>query len=442
MIRPLSSAQDAEYVSARVAKAFQTTSRLPAHQRAKVLLAISDGLQRRREEFAALITEEVLKPLKEARREMDRAIFTFRWASEETKRFGGEWLPLDLDANGEGRLAVVRRFARGPCLFITPFNFPINLVAHKIAPAIAVGASFILKPAPQAPRCAKALGELIAEAGWPDDAFAVSSCPNELAEGLVQDERFAVLSFTGSAAVGWKLKSLAGKKLVLLELGGNGGVIVGPDADLNWAAARCAWGAYYYSGQVCISVQRIFAHEKVYDRFKDLFLKNTAELKIGDPANEGTDVGPLIDDRSADRIDSWVKEALSGGGRLVVGGKRDGRVIVPTLVEDAPATCKLASEEAFGPVATIEKVPSLERAFELISAGAYGLQAGVFTRDLASVLAAWERLPMGGIIVNDIPAYRSDAMPYGGNRDSGTGREGVRYAMEEFTEPRTLVLRA
>ncbi len=441
VIRPLSSTQDAEDVVARVAKAFETTSRLPAHKRAAVLLAISEGLQKRREEFAALIVEEVHKPLKEARREMDRAIFTFRWASEETKRFGGEWLPLDLDANGEGRIAIVRRFARGPCLFITPFNFPINLVAHKIAPAIAVGASFVLKPAPQAPKCGEALGKLIVEAGWPDEACAVCPCSNELAEGLVRDDRFAVLSFTGSAAVGWKLKAISGKKQVLLELGGNGGVIVGADADLNWAAARCAWGAYYYSGQVCISVQRIFVHEKIYDRFKDLLLRNMGELKLGDPKNEATDIGPLIDDRSADRIDAWIKEALTGGGRLVAGGKREGRVITPTLVEDAPATCKLAREEAFGPVATIEKVSNLEQAFELISAGSYGLQAGVFTKDVSTVLAAWERLPMGGIIVNDIPAYRSDAMPYGGNRDSGTGREGVRYAMEEFTEPRTLVLR-
>ncbi|MBI5202635.1 MAG: aldehyde dehydrogenase family protein, partial [Elusimicrobia bacterium] len=219
------------------------------------------------------------------------------------------------------------------------------------------------------------------------------------------------------------------------------GVIVGADADLNWAAARCAWGAYYYSGQVCISVQRIFVHEKVYAQFKDLLLKNMAELKLGDPKNEATDIGPLIDDRSADRVDSWVKEALAGGGRLIAGGKREGRVISPTLVEDAPSTCKLAREEAFGPVATIEKVPSLERAYDLITEGAYGLQAGIFTKDVGAIMAAWDRLPMGGLIVNDIPAYRSDAMPYGGNRDSGPGREGVKYAMEEFTEPRTLVLR-
>ncbi|MBI4346267.1 MAG: aldehyde dehydrogenase family protein, partial [Elusimicrobia bacterium] len=264
MFKPLSTPAEAQDVVAKVAKAFESSSRLPAHARAKILLAVSDGLARRKEEFASLIVEEVAKPLKEARREMDRAIFTFRWASEETKRFGGEWLPLDLDAAGEGRLAVVRRFARGPCLFITPFNFPVNLVAHKVAPAIAVGAPFLLKPAPQAPKCAVALGELIFEAGWPDEACAVCPTSNELAESLVKDDRFAVLSFTGSAAVGWKLKALAGKKQVLLELGGNGGVIVGPDADLNWAAARCAWGAYYYSGQVCISVQRIFAHEKVY----------------------------------------------------------------------------------------------------------------------------------------------------------------------------------
>lgn len=442
MIKPLSTVAEAGEVAGRLAKSFQASSRLPAHARAKILLAVSEGLQKRREEFAALITEEVQKPLKEARREMDRAIFTFRWASEEAKRFGGEWLPLDLDANGEGRLAVVRRFPKGPCLLITPFNFPINLVAHKVAPAIAVGAPFLLKPAPQAPRCGKLLGELVREAGYPDEAFAVCPCGNDVAEALVKDDRFAVLSFTGSAAVGWKLKSIAGKKHVLLELGGNGSVIVGPDADLNWAAARCAWGAYYYSGQVCISVQRIFVHEKVYDQFKQLFLKNVAELKLGDPKDERTDVGPLIDDRSAERIEAWVGEAVAAGGRTVLAGKRQGRLIAPTLVEDVPAKCKLATEEAFGPVATIEKVPTLEDAFERAASGGYGLQAGVFTQNIRAVMDAWTRLPVGGVIVNDIPAYRSDAMPYGGNRDSGVGREGARYAMEEFTELRTLVLRA
>ncbi|MBI4424952.1 MAG: aldehyde dehydrogenase family protein [Elusimicrobia bacterium] len=441
-LRPLRTIEEAAEAAAGAAKGFAESSRLPAHARAKALLHVSEGLAGRKEELARLVTEEVGKPLKEARRELDRAIFTFRWASEEAQRFGGEWLPLDLDANGEGRLAIVRRFPRGPCLFITPFNFPVNLVAHKVAPAMAVGASFVLKPAPQAPKVAGVLAELLRESGYPEAASTVCPCPNEVAEALVKDGRFAVLSFTGSAAVGWKLRALAAKKQVLLELGGNGCVVIGPDADLPWAAARCAWGAFYYSGQVCISVQRIIAHETVFARFKDLFLKNVAELKVGEPSDEHTDVGPLIDDRAAERVESWVAEAAAGGGRVILGGKRTGRLLPPTLVEEPPQTCKLAREEAFGPVATLEKVATLELAFDRVAASAYGLQAGLFTRDIGVILRAWERLPVGGLIVNDIPSYRSEAMPYGGNRDSGIGREGVRYAMEEFTEPRTLVLRS
>jgi acyl-CoA reductase-like NAD-dependent aldehyde dehydrogenase len=300
---------------------------------------------------------------------------------------------------------------------------------------------FVLKPAPQAPRTALKLAKLILDAGWPKDAIAVVSAPVEAAEALVRDDRFAVLSFTGSAKVGWYLKSIAGKKHVLLELGGNAGVFVARDADVPWAAARCAWGAYYYSGQVCISVQRILVEAPVYQEFKDLFLKNVAELKIGDPLDEKTDIGPLIDTKSADRVADWIKEAVAGGGKCILGGKRTGDVISPTLIEDAPDSCKLSCEEAFGPVATLEKVDTRVRAFEKMSTGSYGLQAGVFTNDLNSVLTAWNKIPVGGLIVNDIPSFRSDAMPYGGTRDSGTGREGARYAMEEFTELRTLVIK-
>lgn len=441
LVRDQITSQETAKVVQSVAASYEKVSRSAAHLRSSVLQKVSEGIRADREGFARLICEEVLKPIKEARREVDRSIFTFQWASEEAKRFGGEWLPLDFDANTEGRVALVRRFSRGPCLFITPFNFPLNLVAHKVAPAIAVGSPFVLKPAPQAPRTATKLGELILSAGWPSEAFAVLPCSNEVAESMVRDERFKVLSFTGSASVGWKLKSLAGKKHVVLELGGNAGVVVAPDADIPWAAARCAWGAYYYSGQVCISVQRIFVHEKVYDEFRDLFLKNVRELKQGDPKDEGTDVGPLINEEAAQRIETWIQEAAQGGGKILLGGARKGSHIPPTLVENAPADSRLSKEEAFGPVATLERVGSIEGALEKLAGSAYGLQAGVFTRDLTSVFKAWSSVPVGGLIVNDIPSFRSDAMPYGGSKDSGIGREGVRYAMEEFTEPRTLVIK-
>jgi acyl-CoA reductase-like NAD-dependent aldehyde dehydrogenase len=437
----VNTAAEAADLAGRLAAAFERTQGLHTHLRAKVLAGVAAGLERDAEPFARLICEEVKKPMKDARKEVARAVFTFRWASEEVKRFGGELLPLDLDPPGEGRLALTRRFARGPALLITPFNFPLNLVAHKVAPAIAVGVPFALKPAPQAPRTALALAKLIKESGWPSESMAVVNCPLEAAEALVRDDRFGVLSFTGSAKVGWRLKSIAGKKHVVLELGGNAGAFVAADADVPWAAARCAWGAYYYSGQVCISVQRILVEAPVYEEFKSLLLSNIAELKVGDPAKDDTDVGPLIDARSAERVQSWIDEAVSAGGKVLAGGPRRGETLPPTLIEGVPASCKLSCEEAFGPVATLERVESREAAFDALSAGSYGLQAGLFTNDLKGVMAAWGRIPVGGLIVNDIPAYRSDAMPYGGIRDSGTGREGVRYAMEEFTELRTLVLK-
>lgn len=349
------SAKEADELAAQIAAAFPKTSALPSHVRSAVLAKTADGIEKEAEAFAKLIAEEVKKPLKEARREVIRAAFTFRWASEEAKRWGGELLPLDLDANTEGRIALTKRVPRGPGLFITPFNFPLNLVAHKVAPALAVGMPFVLKPAPQAPRTALKLAQIIKNAGWPSESMAVVSAPVEAAEALVRDDRLSVLSFTGSDKVGWHLKSIAGKKHVLLELGGNAGVFVASDADVPWAAARCAWGAFYYSGQVCISVQRILVEAPVYEEFKDLLLKNIAELKIGDPMDEKTDIGPLIDTKSADRVASWIKEAVEGGGKVLCGGKRTNDVISPTLVENAPASCKLSCAEAFGPVATWRK---------------------------------------------------------------------------------------
>ncbi len=431
----------AEALVQNALRAFDETTLMPSYVRAQILAKTAAIIEAEAEEFARLITEEVKKPIKESRREVARAIFTFKWAGEEAKRFGGELLPLDLDEAGRGRQALTRRAPAGPALLITPFNFPLNLAAHKIAPAMAVGASFVLKPAPQAPRTAAKLVAAVVQAGWPKEAAGLALVDNEVAETLAKDERFCVASFTGSAKVGWRLKSIAGKKRVLLELGGNAAVFVDSSADIPWAAARCAWGAFYYSGQVCISVQRIYAEASVYERFKDLLLKNVAELKIGDPAQESTDIGPLISEEAARRVEDWIGEAALGGGKILCGGKRKGLVIEPTLIENAPASCRLSCEEAFGPVAVLEKVESKIHALNKMVQGRYGLQAGIFTNDLSLVFEAWNKIASGALIVNDIPAYRSDAMPYGGIRDSGLGREGVRYAMQEMTELRTLVLK-
>ncbi|MHB2026065.1 MAG: aldehyde dehydrogenase family protein [Elusimicrobiota bacterium] len=434
-------AKEASAAAERVSRSFGRASNLPSYLRAKILAKTAAAIEEGAEGFARLITEEVQKPIRESRREVARAVFTFQWASEEARRFGGDLLPLDLDENTEGRLALTRRAPSGPALLITPFNFPLNLAAHKIAPAMAAGAPFILKPAPRAPKTALKLAGIIVEAGWPKEAMAVAVASNDAAEFLAKDERFSILSFTGSAKVGWHLKSIAGKKRVLLELGGNAAVLVTEGADIPWAAARAAWGAFYYSGQVCISVQRIYAEAAVYDQFKELLLKNIAELKVGDPADDKTDIGPLISTEAAERVEDWIKEAAAGGGRILCGGKRDGNVIVPTLIEDAPEACRLSCEEAFGPVATLEKTESRVSALAKMSQGSYGLQAGIFTNNMKFAFEAWKQIPVGGLIINDIPAFRSDAMPYGGIKDSGLGREGVRYAMEEFCDLRTLVLK-
>jgi acyl-CoA reductase-like NAD-dependent aldehyde dehydrogenase len=415
---------------------------LPTYERARILAAAADALEREAEALARLIVEEVRKPLKDARREAARAAFTFRWAAEEARRINGEILPLDLEPGSEGRIALVRRAPRGPAVFITPFNFPLNLAAHKIAPAVAVGLPFALKPDPRAPRTAAKLLELLTAAGWPEEAAVLVSGEIPAVEALVGDERIALLSFTGSTAAGWRLKSLARRAHCVLELGGNAAVFVGADADLPWAAARCAWGAYSYSGQTCISVQRIFVEKAAHAEFRRLLVQNVSELKAGDPADETTDVGPLIDEKAAIRVEERVKAAVARGAKLWAGGNRAGAFLPPALLEGVPAADPLSREEVFGPVALLEAVESRERALDRLAEGRFGLQAGIFTNDLAFVSRAYERLRVGGLIVNDVPTYRSDAMPYGGLGDSGMGREGVRWAIEEYTERRTVVVKS
>jgi len=432
---------DAAALAGRVAAAADAAA-LPTYRRAKILASAAAAVERDAEEFARLIVEEVRKPLKDARREAARAAATLRVASEEASRVRGEVLPLDLDEASAGRWAIARRFARGPALFITPFNFPLNLAAHKAAPAVAVGLPFVLKPDPRAPRTAAKLLQALIDAGWPAEACALASGPIPAVEALVRDPRFRILSFTGSTGAGWRLKALAPRAHCVLELGGDAGVFVGADADLPWAAARCAWGAYAFAGQSCVSVQRVFVEKSVHAEFRRLLVQNIQELKTGDPADESTDVGPLIDEAAAARVEEWIKEAVAGGAKLWAGGPRRGAFLPPALVEGVPAGAKLACEEAFGPVATLEAVDSRERALDRLADGRFGLQAGIFTNDLAFVHRAYARLPVGGVIVNDVPTWRSDAMPYGGTRESGLGREGVRSAIEEYTEVRTLVMSA
>jgi len=436
----LASEQEVEEALEGAVRAFEETRRQPTFQRASILQRIAQGIASRREELARIITEESGKPLRLARGEVDRAVETFTLGVEEARRLTGEYLPLDLVTAGQDRLAVVRRFPIGPVLGITPFNFPLNLIAHKLAPALAVGNPIIIKPAPQAPLTALKLAEIIEESGAVEGSVSVLPCRNEVAERMVRDERIKLLSFTGSAAVGWYLKSIAGKKRVLLELGGNAGAIVHEDANLDYAADRLALGSFAYAGQICISVQRIFVHRPIFKKFLDKFLQATRAIKVGDPKDPETLVGPMIDEAAAQRAESWLKEALSQGVTLLLGGKRSGKMFEPTVITGTTPEMKICAEEVFAPIVAVEAYESLEQALHLVEASRYGLQAGIFTRDLGRVLQAFEALTVGGVMVNDYPTFRVDHMPYGGVKDSGLGREGVRYAIEEMTERKILVI--
>jgi len=420
--------------------AFSGMRRLPAHVRAAALGTIAGRVTARREELARTITAEAGKPIADARREVSRAIQTFTVAAEEAKRIPGEVIPMDLSPGMDASLGIVRRFPVGPVLGITPFNFPLNLVAHKVAPCFACGNPIVLKPAPQTPLTALMLGEIVLEAGLPAGALSVLPCDNTVAEQMVTDPRFKVLSFTGSAAVGWMLKAKSGKKRVLLELGGNAGVIIEPDADLDLAAQRCAVGGYVYSGQSCISVQRVFVHHSVYDRFVERFLVRVKALKSGDPFDEATVVGPLINEAAARRVEDWIGEAVAQGARLLAGGKRSGSVVEATVLADVTPTMKVSCREVFGPVVTVTRYTEFEEALEALNDSEFGLQAGVFTRDVERVFRAYRDLEVGTVLVNESPTFRAEHMPYGGVKDSGLGREGVPYAIEEMTELKLLVL--
>ncbi|SFP78218.1 aldehyde dehydrogenase (NAD+) [Geodermatophilus dictyosporus] len=436
----------AEDVEAAVAAADRVRAELaatPAHVRAAALDSVSRRLVERSEEVAALITAESGKPLKWARLEVARAVSTFRWGAEEARRWSGSLQRLDTDPAASGRLALVRRVPRGPVLGIAPFNFPLNLVAHKVAPAIAVGAPIVLKPAPATPLTALLLGELLAETDLPAGAWSVLPVPNEVAAALVQDPRLPVVSFTGSVPVGWSIRESAPRKHVTLELGGNAAAVVAPDQDdaaLDWAASRIATFAMYQAGQSCISVQRVFAHRAVAGALTARVVEAVGKLVTGDPTDDATDVGPLIDERAARRVEEWVQEAVAAGARVLTGGSREGASYAPTVLTDVPAGAKVSCEEVFGPVVVLDTVDSVDEAFARVNDSRFGLQAGVFTRDLQVAFRAAQVLEVGGVVVGDVPSFRADQMPYGGVKDSGTGREGVHAAMEDLTEERVLVL--
>jgi aldehyde dehydrogenase (NAD+) len=436
-------AADVEAAVAAAAAAAAQCAATPAHVRAAALDHVSRTLAERREEIAALITAESGKPLKWSRLEVTRAVSTFRWGAEEARRWSGELQRLDTDPAATGRLALVRRAPRGPVLGIAPFNFPLNLVAHKVAPALAVGAPIVLKPAPATPLSALVLGEILAGTDLPAGAWSVLPVPNEVAADLVRDPRLPVVSFTGSVPVGWSIRDAVPRKHVTLELGGNAAVVVAPDQDeeaLAWAASRIATFAMYQAGQSCISVQRVFAHREVAGALTERVVEAVQKLVTGDPGDDATDVGPLIDEQAARRVESWVDEAVAAGARLLTGGARDGASYAPTVLADVPPGTKVACEEVFGPVVSIDVVDSVDEAFARVNDSRFGLQAGVFTRDLHLAFRAARELEVGGVVIGDVPSFRADQMPYGGVKDSGAGREGVRAAMEDLTEERVLVL--
>ena len=438
---PSPSADDVETAVQRAVLAFEKTRVIPTFTRVAILRKVAAALEERRDELARTVAAEAGKPLKAARVEAERASATFSAAAAALEAWKGDMLPLDVNAASLGRWGVVKRVPLGPVLAITPFNFPLNLTAHKVAPSIAVGAPVVQKPASKTPLSALALRDIVLEAGWPADAYAVLPIPGAAAEALVLDPRLPVVSFTGSGAVGWRLKSLAPKKRVALELGGNAAVVVHSDADLDDAARRTASGAFSYAGQSCISVQRALVHRPALEAFRDRLLAAAAVLVVGDPLDERTDVGPMIAPAEAARVEAWVAEAVAGGATALRGGTRAGECLEPTVLANTTPSMKVEGQEVFAPVVTLNAYDDFEEALRRVNDSKYGLQAGVFTRDLARIQRAFDVLEVGAVLVNDVPTWRADRMPYGGVKESGSGREGPAYAMEEFTEPRLLVIR-
>ncbi len=438
---PLADAAAIDLAIEAASGAAEPMRRMAAYERKAVLDHCVDRFVARSEELAMALCIEAGKPIRDARGEVGRLVDTFRIASEEAVRMQGEVMTMDISARSKGYRGMWKRVPVGACSFISPFNFPLNLVAHKIAAALAVGCPFVLKPASYTPVGAILIGQILAETQLPKGAFSILPCSRSGADAFVEDDRLKLLSFTGSAEVGWDLKARAGKKKVVLELGGNAAVVVDEGVRIDDVAQRILFGAFYQSGQSCISVQRIIAHESVLSALRTALVKATTALKMGDPKQEDTFIGPVISEKDAMRLESWIKSAVDHGARLLCGGKREGCMLEPTLLEDVPKDEPLVCKEAFGPVAVLSSFRSIDEAYREVNDSAFGLQAGVFTRDLFRAMKAWDELEVGGVVINDVPSFRVDHMPYGGVKDSGLGREGVRFAMEDMTEIRMLVMR-
>lgn len=437
---PLASGAEVARAVESALKGFKEISALAPHQRADILLTVSNLLKERKETIAHTITLESGKPLKYSLGEVERAVETFRFASEEAKRIHGETIPMGASKGSEKRVAFYERFPLGVIGAITPFNFPLNLVAHKVAPAIAAGNALILKPAEQTPLTAFLLGEVLLDAGLPPQAIQIVTGDGTTGAALVNDNRLKMITFTGSPPVGKEIKSRAGMKKVTLELGSNAAVVIEPDADIDAAVTRSVMGAFANSGQVCISLQRIYLHRDIYEKFKAKFVDKVKGLKSGDPLNEETDIGPLIDREAAQRTAQWVDEAVSQGALVLVGGKGEGSLFEPTVIENVSSTMQVVCGEVFAPVVSLVPYDNFDEALEMVNDSIYGLQAGVYTRDINKAFKAFRKLEVGGVIINDVPTYRADHMPYGGIKESGLGREGLKFAVEEMTELKTLVL--
>ena len=427
-----------ERATAAAVEAFAATKRMASYERRDALAHVAACIERDADELATLLTRESGKPIRDARGEVARGALTFRTAAEEALRINGEWLPLDWAAANRGRHGIVRRYPIGPVAGISPFNFPLNLAAHKVAPAIAAGCSIVLKPPSKDPLSMLRIAGYLAETDLPAGAVSILPMDRPTGDRMVSDDRFKLLSFTGSPTVGWKMKTEAGKKKVVLELGGNAGAIVDETADLDWAVGRLVYGAFAYAGQVCISVQRIYVVQAVYEEFEQRFVEAVRRVTVGDPLDPATDLGPMVDEAAVQRTHGWVTDALASGARALVAGEPDGRWFGPTVLADVPRDAMICSEEAFAPVVNLFPVDSFADALREINASRFGLQCGVFTSSLDHTLTAHDELEVGGVIVNDIPTWRTDAMPYGGVKDSGLGREGLRWSIEDMTEPRLL----
>ena len=437
----LASPADIEKGIAAAEAAAGPMAQMPAYERQAILNHCVTRFTERAEELAQALCIEAGKPIKDSRGEVSRLIDTFRIAAEESVRMNGEVQELQISERARGYRGMWKRVPIGPVSFISPFNFPLNLAAHKVAPALAVGCPFVLKPASRTPIGALIIGETLAETDLPEGAFSILPCSRDGADLFTTDERLKLLSFTGSPGVGWNLKAKAGKKQVILELGGNAAVIVDKDADLDDAIERIIFGAFYQSGQSCIGVQRIIIHEDLYETTKERLVKATLNLRKGRPSDEDTFIGPMISEGEATRLDNWITEAQKAGATLLCGGTRDGAMLDATLLEGVPKDQSLNTEEAFGPVAILSSFSDFDEALEQVNNSAFGLQAGIFTRDIHKINKAWDTLEVGGVIIGDVPSWRVDNMPYGGVKDSGLGREGIRFAMEDMTEIRNLVIR-